>query len=255
MLPAAAHDLFAADPNDFVSARDALARELSAAGDKDAAAAVKHLRRPPLPVWALNQTPRRDPDAVHALLDAARGAERAQEAVLGGGDAGQLRDALAHRRRTLATVVSIAREAIDESGRASESHVRELDDALNTVVSSPALREQLARGELTTLDAPGDDAVTMLGDVDLPEPPAAPAARAPSRQLVKARETVDARRAEADDAAAQAAAAAGAVASAEQALESARRAEGEARRRQTRADDALARSAEALARLERKRDH
>src|SRR5262249_38111386 len=62
MIPESAHALFALDPNDFVTARDQRARELRKEGEKDEAAAVKALRRPTVPVWALNQVARQRPE-------------------------------------------------------------------------------------------------------------------------------------------------------------------------------------------------
>ncbi len=92
-------DLFTVAPDEFVAARDQLARDLRAAGDKEEAAAVKGLRRPAVPVWALNQVARSDPQAIRELLAASEDARGAQHDVLDGAEADVLRAALARRRR------------------------------------------------------------------------------------------------------------------------------------------------------------
>ena len=56
---------------DFVKARDALAKQLRAAGDKEGAAEVKALRKPTRVAWALNQVARQQADVVDDVLAAA----------------------------------------------------------------------------------------------------------------------------------------------------------------------------------------
>ena len=51
----AADELYALAPGDFTSERDALAKRLRGDGRRDEAMAVKALRKPTTPVWALNQ--------------------------------------------------------------------------------------------------------------------------------------------------------------------------------------------------------
>ncbi len=50
-----ADGLYGLPPGEFVTACNRLARALSQAGERAAAARVKALRRPSLPVWAVNQ--------------------------------------------------------------------------------------------------------------------------------------------------------------------------------------------------------
>src|SRR4051794_419534 len=107
-------ELFALDPTEFVAARDQLVRERKAAGDKAGAAAVKALKRPTVPLWALNQVARQDPDTVDALVGAAADARAAQGAVLDGGKPDELRDALTRRREALAAVARAARSVLTD---------------------------------------------------------------------------------------------------------------------------------------------
>src|SRR5262245_6489478 len=89
-VPEPAHALFSLDPKDFVTARDQLATTLRKEGDKDGAKSVKALRRPTIPIWALNQVARERPDEVEALIEASSQAHAARDK--------DVRDALALRR-------------------------------------------------------------------------------------------------------------------------------------------------------------
>src|SRR4051794_41951529 len=71
-LPEAAIALFRTPPDRFVADRDALVKELRAAGRDDDAATVKALRKPTATVWALNQLADREPDALSAVVEAGR---------------------------------------------------------------------------------------------------------------------------------------------------------------------------------------
>jgi hypothetical protein len=255
------HDLFAVAPEEFVAARDQLVRELRAAGDKDEAADVKRLRRPAVPVWALNQVASADPRAVHELLDASADARTAQDEVLAGADADVLRAALARRKQALAAVSRAARDVLDASGRPGDAHVRDVESALNTIVASERLGEDLRRGELTTIDADedaGDDLLSNLSASveDRPARSRMPS-RVPSRGLRNAREKLEQHRTEAVEAAdrlveaeREVADAEAAVARAERDLAAARRAHHAAQQTAARADQAVARSEDAVARLE-----
>jgi hypothetical protein len=85
--------LYAADLEDFVGARDALAKQLRADGDREGAAAVKKLAKPTRAAWAVNRLVRERPDEVRALVDAGEALAGAQEQLLDGADAAVLRGA------------------------------------------------------------------------------------------------------------------------------------------------------------------
>ena len=159
-------DLFGVDPAEFVAVRDELARQLKADGERDEAAAVKALRRPSVPVWALNRVARDNGDAIDALLTAADDAREAQDALLAGDvDREALRAALAQRRVALHDVVRRAVALIEGSGRPAGSQPRQVESALNTVVASDVLSELLRNGELVEVvdDEADDDLASMLG--------------------------------------------------------------------------------------------
>lgn len=83
-------ELFALAPEGFTAARDALARRLRSEGDREAATAVKALRRPTAAAWALNQVVRQHRDEVEALVHAGEALAEAQQEALAGSPAASL---------------------------------------------------------------------------------------------------------------------------------------------------------------------
>jgi hypothetical protein len=190
MIPESAPALFALDPNDFVTARDQRARELRAAGEKDEAAAVKALRRPTVPVWALNQVARERPHVVDALVTAEGHAHAAKDK--------DVRAALAQRRERLQDVVRAARDIIDGSGRSPDPHELDLTSALSTILASDALTRAFRDGVLTkTVD---ENAEIEWPDVTGTPPPRERSPARPSRALVRARDELERRQAAVEDA-------------------------------------------------------
>ncbi len=120
-VPDAAHALFSLDPKDFVTARDQLAKNLQNEGDKDGAKTVKALRRPTVPIWALNQVAREQPDEIEALVAASSQAHAAQDK--------DVRDALVRRRDRMHDVLVLARQMIDGSGRTADQHELDITSA------------------------------------------------------------------------------------------------------------------------------
>ena len=110
----AAH-LYGLDLEEFISARDALAKELRAGGDREGAAAVKKLAKPTRAAWAVNRLVRDRPDEIAALVEAGAALAGAQEQLLDGADAEVLRSAAVAAR---ALVDALAAEApVDGAAR------------------------------------------------------------------------------------------------------------------------------------------
>src|SRR5207302_2540726 len=63
-------DLFARPLSEFTTARNELSRRLKKAGQEEAATRVQALKKPSVPVWAVNQLARRHQDEVKELVDA-----------------------------------------------------------------------------------------------------------------------------------------------------------------------------------------
>src|SRR3954451_1812554 len=82
LVERAAEDLYGVPPGEFTHARDERAKELRREGERDAANAVKALRRPTVAAWALNQLTRRRRKDLDALLSAGEDLRAAQEELL-----------------------------------------------------------------------------------------------------------------------------------------------------------------------------
>ena len=98
--------------DEFVRARDELAKRLRGEGDREAAQAVKALRKPTAGAWALNQAVRRRRRETETLLAAGGRLRAAHEALLEGGDPAALREAMQEERIMASTLADCA-EAID----------------------------------------------------------------------------------------------------------------------------------------------
>jgi len=193
-------DLFAVDPNDFVALRDRLVRELRSDGDRKAASEVKSLRRPSIPIWALNQVARTNPDVIRRFVDAAATTRRVQAEVMNGADASKLRAVLATLRETTEHVVDAADAIIEGSGRSSASYERELGDTLNAMASRDEFAEPLRDGRLVNAPAAPDASDDVFAG--LPEPTdtqgskkgtAAPQAASEQRRAADERDLDDAK--------------------------------------------------------------
>jgi hypothetical protein len=152
--------LFELRPAEFTAARNDLAKRLKRAGQKAPAARVQGLRKPTIPVWAINQIARRRPDEVQALIAAGDELRAAQEAVLGGGDREQLRAATSAERDALRKLTQQANELLSSAGQRPTAAVLE---RIAATVRSAALdergRELLAAGMLVEeLESSGFDA-------------------------------------------------------------------------------------------------
>ncbi len=79
-------------PEEFVAARDQLAKDLRAEKDREGAKEVKALRRPTVTAWALNQFARRHRDEADELVRSGQEAAEAQERAISGGK--EAKDAL-----------------------------------------------------------------------------------------------------------------------------------------------------------------
>ena len=167
----APEDLYGLALEEFTPARDALAKELKAAGRKDEAAEVKSLRKPSVAAWALNRAARDDPDAVERLRAAGADLRDAQEQALSG-DAGQLRDASRALAGEVDRVAALAADVLRSAGRpASAAQQEKIASTLRTAAVDEAAGDVLARGVLVDeLESTGFD---LLGAGDTGSRPAA----------------------------------------------------------------------------------
>ncbi len=168
-LEAELDELYAAPPEDFIRARNDLAQRLKQAGQADDAARVKQLRKPTVPLWAVNQLARRHPKEVRALLDAGDRLRAAQQAALRG-ETQELRAATDAERKLLRSLTERAAELLRETGHSADP--KRIVTTLRAAAVNPAGRELLDQGRLSEeLEAAGFDAFAGM------EIPASPRAK------------------------------------------------------------------------------
>jgi hypothetical protein len=182
--------LYASSPEDFIAARDELAKRLKAEGKTEEAAEVKGLRRPTVAAWAANQVARQRPGDVAELLASGAELHKAQRKALSGVKGGGLREAMERRRAAVVALVKAAEAVLREAGKGSASTVDALQPTFEAASVDQQAGEALKAGRLEKeLAAPsGFGGATGLEVV------AAPAHRAATRGAKK--EQDDAARAE-----------------------------------------------------------
>lgn len=114
MIP---EDLADLPPEDFVAARDALAKRLKAEGNVTEAAEVKKLKRPTVQAWITDQVRRHHDDVVDALRAASATVAAAQEKAIATGDRDALRDATADRKDALRDIGRTVEQVLARNGR------------------------------------------------------------------------------------------------------------------------------------------
>ena len=232
-LEAELDSLYAAPPADFTSARNDLAQRLKQAGQVEAAAAVKQLRKPTVPLWAVNQLARRHPEEVRALLDGGERLRVAQQAALRG-ESEELRTATAEERKILHGLTQRGAELLRETGHSADP--KRIADTLRAAAVDESGRELLQLGRLSEeLEASGFGG---FAGMEIParsnpvtKPPSPAVQRRREEQLRKLRERVTKAKRDATKAERAAARAEAALGAARQRLveanESVRRAEDE----------------------------
>jgi hypothetical protein len=153
-------ELYALPPAEFTASRNDLARRLKEAGRSDAAVEVKQLRKPTVPVWAVNQLARGNRNDVDALVEAGERLRSAQKEALGGGESQKLREATSAQREALQTLTHRAQDLLAEQGQAATAAVIErIASTLRAAAVDPDAGELVRAGRLNEeLDPAGFDA-------------------------------------------------------------------------------------------------
>jgi hypothetical protein len=146
-LDAAATELYALTPDDFIAARSDAAKAARAAGDRELAAEITKLRRPTQPAWMVNQLVRRERAAVDQLLDLGDELRAAQQAL----DAAELRRLASRRTELIDQLGRKATQLTTAAGRqATEQVQREVEATLAAAVADPESAAAVREGRLTT---------------------------------------------------------------------------------------------------------
>jgi hypothetical protein len=156
---------------DFTRERDAAARELRKAKERDAADAVAKLPKPSQGSWAANTLARERRDLVEALLDAGDDLRAAQEdAVAGKGGAAALRDAAAVEREAVDALVDAAKDLKPAGRKPSAQTLERLRTTLHAAATDDDVRTALDQGRLVE-DATGAGAWGLVAGGDAPAVP------------------------------------------------------------------------------------
>lgn len=153
--------LFALPPSEFTAARNALVKQLRGEKRRDEAEAVKALKRPSVPAWALNQVARRDPDAIEAVIEAGAAVGTAQRRALSGVRDSGLREASQQRRERIDAVWQKAAAALREAGTQPATHRQTVAATLEAASVDPEAAQLVRDGRLSA-DLP---APSGFGDV------------------------------------------------------------------------------------------
>jgi hypothetical protein len=175
---------------EFVAARNELAKALKREGKADASKQVAKLRKPSAVAAAVNRAARRMPRLVESLIAADEALRAAQSKTHGD----QLRAAMQAQRDALRALVELASA---ELGGANPAQARAAQSTLQAAAADGALRDRLRRGALEDeLEAPGFDALAGLSIAAPPapapkaeeKPPPPSQAHARERELERERE-------------------------------------------------------------------
>lgn len=182
-------DLYSVDLADFVARRTALAAQLKASGDRDAAAAVASMRKPPRSAWALNVVARTEPEVIERVLDSAR---RVASAIVDGGD--ELRAA---QREYTRAVTATLDAAASRSGLTGDAVLEKMRSTLLAAGADPdgEVASNLRAGTLS-----GDVAAPGFSVAGLDTPGIGAAADAPQADADRVDATADTEQADTEQA-------------------------------------------------------
>lgn len=169
-LADAATALYALVPGEFVSARDARAREARAAKDRELATALTALKRPAAAAWVVNALVRAHPGAVAELLALGEELRAAQSALAGD----ELRRLGREQRAALAAARSLASDVADDAGQPlTEATWRQAEGTLRAAMADADAAAAVRSGRLVEpLEPTGFGEVDVSGAVAVPEAPA-----------------------------------------------------------------------------------
>ncbi|HLM25971.1 MAG TPA: hypothetical protein VK304_03285 [Thermoleophilaceae bacterium] len=148
-------EVYAGDFDGFVARRDELAKRLRSEGDREGADAVKALKKPNQPAWALNQLA---PKQRERLLKAGAALREAQERLVAGdADPDDLREATDAERTAVSEALGAASALAGQAGTSlSEPATERARQTLHAVALDEEVRAEFERGRLTSdHDAPG----------------------------------------------------------------------------------------------------
>jgi hypothetical protein len=156
--------LLAGPLNEFTNARNAKAKELKAAGQRELAAEVAGLKKPPVAVWAVNQLARRNKPVLERLRRAGESVVQAQSGAVSGrkNAALELRSASEALQRELEAALREIGDVLRAGDHAAdEATLRRVQEMLRlAAVSGGETWDRLQRGALISEPRAGEDMLT-----------------------------------------------------------------------------------------------
>jgi len=144
-LDAAADELYGLPIDRFTGARNAMAKELSASGDKATAAALRRLRKPSHAAWLANLLARRHPQEIEEVLDLGGNLREAQNDARGD----DLRSLSASRQALVRRVLRLVSEDAKEAGTPfGTTTQRQIVATLEAAMADESSGRALAAGRL-----------------------------------------------------------------------------------------------------------
>jgi hypothetical protein len=187
----AAGRLYGLPLEEFTRERDAAARELRRAKERDTANAVAKLPKPSQAAWAANTLARERRNLVDDLLEAGDALRAAQEDAVAGKGADELRDAAAAERTAVDALVEAAQDLRPSGRRPTAATLDRLRTTLHAAAADDDVRTALDRGRLVE-DVTGGGAWGLLAGGDAGEATPRPA-RKPARRAKPPRRVEDER--------------------------------------------------------------
>jgi len=145
-IDAAVVELYGLPPEQFVAARNQLAKTARDGGDEPAAAAIVALRKPTIAAWLANQLVRADPDGIHALTELG---ERLRETYLTA-DSASRRELTRQRHDLVGHLVHAATQRAAAGRHVTAQTAERLSETLDAALVDPGAAQLLRTGQLTS---------------------------------------------------------------------------------------------------------
>ncbi|UJA19148.1 hypothetical protein HJD18_02290 [Thermoleophilia bacterium SCSIO 60948] len=158
-----AAELYGLATEDFVGARDSLAKRLRSGGDRERADEVKALRKPSVPAAAVNRAVRAEPNLAAAVVEAGEELGVAQQEAIEDGDASGLRDAMRGETDAIEALLG----AIRSEGELGAGMLDRARDTIRAAARDADLREDFLAGKMAR-DA---EAIGFGGELVQADPP------------------------------------------------------------------------------------
>jgi hypothetical protein len=140
-----AHELYGLSPEEFTEGRNARAKEITAAGNREMGAEVRRLPKPTVAAWLANMLVRTHAPRVKELIALGQELRGAQSQ----GDRADMRRVLDRRREIIKELVGAASQCVTETGQSMGPSVqRQLEETLEAAVADPESAAMLRAGTL-----------------------------------------------------------------------------------------------------------